>query len=117
IGQVAALHGLAHAWDWVAEKRAELSARRAALSALFTANDLGYQLISAGAYFAYVRHPFTGMPGRAVAERLAGEHNLLCLPGAFFGPGQEACLRLAYANVPAAEMAAVGDRLRANANR
>ena len=117
IGQAAALHGLAHAWDWVAAKRAELAERRAALSALFAANDLGYELISAGAYFAYVRHPFSGTPGRAVAERLAAEHNLLCLPGAFFGPGQDACLRLAYANMPATEMAAVGDRLRASADR
>ncbi|MEC9176120.1 MAG: aspartate aminotransferase, partial [Pseudomonadota bacterium] len=62
-------------------------------------------------------HPFSGMPGRAVAERLAAKHNLLCLPGAFFGPGQDACLRLAYANMPAMEMAAVGDRLRASADR
>ena len=117
IGQEAAYQGLSVAWDWVAEKRAMLDHRRAALTAIFEAEDLGYELISAGAYFAYVRHPFRGIAARTVAENLARHHNLLCLPGSFFGSGQEDCLRLAYANAPAEQMGAVAKRLHENVSK
>ena len=60
---------------------------------------VGYELLSAGAYFAYVRHPFGPEPAARVAKRLADRVNVLALPGSMFGPGQEACLRFAYANV------------------
>ena len=114
IGQEAAFEGLSVAWDWVAEKRQMLDRRRAALTAIFAADELGYELISAGAYFAYVRHPFAGVAARTVAENLARNHNLLCLPGSFFGVGQEDCLRLAYANAPTEQMPEVAKRLREN---
>jgi aspartate/methionine/tyrosine aminotransferase len=114
IGQEAAFEGLSVAWDWVAEKRQMLDRRRAALTAIFAADELGYELISAGAYFAYVRHPFAGVAARTVAENLARNHNLLCLPGSFFGAGQEDCLRLAYANALTEQMPEVAKRLREN---
>jgi aspartate/methionine/tyrosine aminotransferase len=113
IAQDAALYGLEHLWPWVAEKREMIAERRRALEALFRANDLGFELISAGAYFSYVRHPHRGVPAKAVARRLADEQNVLCLPGSFFGPGQEDCLRLAFANAPVERMPELGDRLRA----
>ena len=46
-----------------------------------------------------------------VAQRLAGEHDLLCLPGSMFGPGQEDYLRLAFANVEGDLMPEVAVRL------
>jgi aspartate/methionine/tyrosine aminotransferase len=87
---------------------------RRALEQAFRANDLGYELISAGAYFSYVRHPFAGTRARDVARRLAGEQNILCLPGSFFGPGQEDCLRLAFANATAEQMGELARRLAAS---
>ena len=59
---------------------------------------LGFtRLISAGAYFAYVEHPFTAT-ARDVVRRLIQDHELLCLPGSYFGPEQEQFIRLAFAN-------------------
>lgn len=112
VAQDGALFGLSRLGDWVREKCAMINRRRAALAAIFRSNDPGYELISSGAYFAYVRHPFANLDGLHVARRLADDHDLLCLPGSFFGPGQERCLRLAFANVTAEEMDTVGERLR-----
>lgn len=85
--------------------------RLEALRAAFRANALAYQLISAGAFFAWVRHPFADEAASVVARRLADRHNLLCLPGTIFGPGQEGALRLAFANLPAEKMTEVTERL------
>jgi len=70
----------------------------------------GWRIDSAGAYFAYVRHPFAGAPAARVAERLARERGVLCLPGSYFGPDQDGHLRIAIANVDRATIAALGPR-------
>jgi aspartate/methionine/tyrosine aminotransferase len=111
ISQDAALFGLQNCWPWVAEKRAMLAAREAALKTVFRDNDLGYRLISAGGYFAYIRHPFEQLSAKEVARSLAEEHNILCLPGSFFGPGQERFLRFAFANAEVEEIRALAERL------
>jgi hypothetical protein len=67
---------------------------------------------SAGAYFAYLRHPFAGAKAQAVAEKLATERGVLCHPGSYFGPGQEGHLRVAVANVGADVLATLTERLR-----
>ncbi|KQT50957.1 aspartate/tyrosine/aromatic aminotransferase [Aureimonas sp. Leaf454] len=64
-----------------------------------------------GAYFAYVRHPFAGIPAATVAERLARELGIVTLPGTFFGPGQENHLRIAFANVASERLGHLGERL------
>ena len=89
--------------------------RLVALIRIFDSNRIGYQLICAGAFFAYVRHPFTGTPGHDVARRLADEQNILCLPGSMFGPGQEEALRFAFGNITAEQMPDLAQRLEANA--
>ena len=66
-----------------------LKERKKALEAAFRSNDCGYELISASAYFSYVRHPFDRLSAKQVARKLADEQNVLCLPGSFFGPDQE----------------------------
>ncbi len=111
IGQAAALFGLGHLEAWRQDKRRLILSRIGALQEAFRRNELNYALISAGAYFAYVRHPFAGTPAADVAWRLAAEHNLLCLPGSMFGPGQEAYLRFAFANMEAARMPEIVQRL------
>ena len=88
-----------------------MSARLKSLRQAFHRSRLKYEMVSSGAYFAYVRHPFEDTPAKTVAQRLAREHQLLCLPGSMFGPGQERYLRLAFANVEAHVMPDVVDRL------
>ncbi|MBX2825094.1 MAG: aminotransferase [Gammaproteobacteria bacterium] len=56
-----------------------------------------WKIASIGAYFAYVRQP-TDTSAVEVARHMAQEFGVLCLPGSFFGTGQERYLRMAFAN-------------------
>jgi aspartate/methionine/tyrosine aminotransferase len=111
ISQYAALFGLRSLAAWKSEMRDLMAGRLTSLRSAFSHPKLKYELAVSGAYFAYVRHPFEGSGAKDVAKRLAREHQLLCLPGTMFGPGQERYLRLAFANVEASMMAEVVDRL------
>ena len=99
ISQAAAHYAVRHLDEWRDAKAAMMRERVAALREAFARSNLSYQLISSGAYFAYVRHPFRGRTALGVARSLADREHILCLPGSFFGPGQEDYLRLAFANV------------------
>ncbi|MFC7692230.1 aminotransferase [Paeniroseomonas aquatica] len=109
--QAALAWGLGALADWRAANRAEMQARAAAVRAAFDRLP-GWELQSLGAYFAYVRHPFGDTSAWRVAERLAAGHGLLCLPGPAFA-GEEAHLRIAFANVAEAGIASMEARLRA----
>lgn len=111
VGQAAALYGLVNLDDWKEEKRQLSLKRLAALRDAMARNDLHYDVVSAGAFFAYMRHPHAGKGATVVARHLADNENMLCLPGAFFGPGQDAYLRFSFANVEAKRMVEIADRL------
>lgn len=96
--------------DWRAGNRGIMAARAAAAQAAL-AQLPGWQLDALGAYFAYLRLPADAPDSVALAERLAIERGLLALPGAFFGPGQERHLRLAFANAEESVIARVPARL------
>ncbi len=111
----AAQHALAWAvpalLDWRLANR-DLMAERARAFRAAVAPLPGWRLDALGAYFAYLRLPDGAPDAMAAAETLAAEHGLLCLPGPFFGPGQQRHLRLAFANVGLEAIAAVPGRLR-----
>ncbi len=97
---------------WRQENRARINGRAGALrDALQHLPE--WRIDSLGAYFAYVRHPFPGVPGAVVAKRLAVERGVLCLPGSAFGPGQDAYLRLAFGGAGLDQIALLGTRLAA----
>jgi aspartate/methionine/tyrosine aminotransferase len=97
--------------EWRAENRDEIARRAAAFQQAIAALD-GWRIGSIGAYFAYVAHPFAGMSDTEVCAQLARECGVLCLPGAFFGNGQEGFLRVAFANVGATEIGEMPARLK-----
>ena len=111
ISQRAALFALTRLGDWKRGKIAMMHGRLSALRDAFRRDGLRYELVSSGALFAYVKHPFADETAKQVAMRLAGEHDLLCLPGSMFGPGQEQYLRIAFANAEASDMETLVDRL------
>jgi aspartate/methionine/tyrosine aminotransferase len=81
--------------DWVEARRIEMNAKIDAFAATIELST--YQLVSSGAYFAWLRHPFEAT-ARDVARSLADDANLLCIPGECFGPNQQGFLRLAFGN-------------------
>ena len=109
-GQIAALFGLQHLTAWRNEKGDEMSNRAEAIKRAFAHPDLQYKLINAGAYFAYIQHPFE-QSSTVVAERLAREFKIICLPGSYFGPGQDKYFRFAFANLEASRFPALIERL------
>ena len=111
ISQRAALFGLTSLAVWKDDKIVRMRDRLEALQLAFARQGLAYGLVSSGAFFAYVKHPFRGVPAKQVAQRLAGEHDLLCLPGSMFGAGQDDFLRIAFANAEVSDMEILVDRL------
>ncbi|MFO1082604.1 MAG: aminotransferase [Reyranellaceae bacterium] len=110
LGQEAALYGLENLLPWARRNTEGLKARADLLgSGLARSNR--WRLVSIGAYFAYVEHPFPGQRATDVSKRLADEENLLTIPGDMFGAGQERFVRLAFANVADDRIPAVLERL------
>ena len=97
---------------WREENRQRIAARSAIFGEVMSGLD-GWKLLSTGAYFGYVRHPFAGEAALDVAKRMARESGVLTIPGTFFGDGQEDFLRFAFANAGRDVIAALPDRLSA----
>ena len=98
--------------DWRQGNRKRIAARAKLFQQVMTSLG-GWELLSTGAYFGYVRHPYRNMDSLAVAMRMASEVGVLTIPGTFFGDGQEDFLRFAFANAGRDVIAALPDRLTA----
>ncbi len=118
LGQRAALFGMRNLSQWLAGERAEILDRRAAVSEGFTALP-GWTLLGAGAYFAYVEHPYD-LASDELAQKLVQEAAILMLPGTMFAPraqqggtgSAERQMRVAFANVNRAELQGMFARLK-----
>ena len=112
LSQVMALHAIRTLQPWVRAQAHAMQTRVTALKDAFAGSASGFELLAAGAWFAYVRHPMTGVAATDVARRLAIEQSVLCIPGEVFGPGQEDFIRFAFANLEAEQMPQLVERLR-----
>ena len=117
LGQIGALWGMQNLGAWLAGERAEILARRAAMEAAM-AGLPGWDLLGCGAYFAYATHP-DPRPAPEFARALVREAGVLMLPGTMFMPEGDARgarqMRIAFANVDAAGIAELAERLRSQA--
>ncbi len=116
IGQEAALYGLRHLGEWVEDNRRKMTERLEKFTAAVSSGP--YRTASAGAYFAYLRHPHGeeaegGATG--AARRLFDDHSVLALGGDMFGPGQNSYLRLAFGNLDDQDIPELARRLRQSA--
>ena len=110
-GQAAITWGIDGIRPWREANRAEINARAALFRAAMAPHN-GWRVLAAGAYFAYVAHPFAGVPAADVVRKLVEERGVLALPGPYFGPGQDQHLRIAIANVAADRIGELSYRLR-----
>ena len=113
LGQRGALWGMRHLGQWLAGERAEILARRAAMTEGF-ARLPDWRLLGCGAYFAYVEHPFA-LASDALAQLLVQRAGVLLLPGTMFTPAGDAAgqrqLRIAFANIDRTGIGRLFDRL------
>lgn len=114
LGQIGALWGIENLRGWLAGERAEILARRAATVAALSALP-GWRVKSAGAYFAWVEHPFAESSAD-LARRMVAGIGVLALPGTMFVPSGDAAgprhLRIAFANIDGPRIAGLAERLR-----
>ncbi len=115
IGQHAALFGMQNLSQWLAGERDEILVRRQAITdnmSKLTAK--GWELLGLGGYFAYMQHPFP-LSSADLAPQMVRDAGVLCLPGTMFCPDTDASgqrqLRIAFANLDAAGIAVLFDRL------
>ena len=99
IGQLAATFCLEHLDAWKRKYRRTVHDRVAYAARRLREANTGFEVVSSGGYFVYLRHPFTDRSSVSVGRGLAEDHGILCLAGSMFGPGQDRYLRLAFANV------------------
>lgn len=111
IGQEAALAGLTTARSWRDERVREIASRREAFTAAMACGPGGFTLLSAGGFFGWVRHPFTGRATEDVVRELAVEHDTLVIPGTAFLPEDRGTLRISYSNLDPAQAGELSARL------
>jgi hypothetical protein len=108
--QAAVAQALPMLAQWREENRQEI-VRRAKTLRTVMAQLPDWRIDAAGAYFAFVRHPFPSLNSAEVAERMAKQAGVICIPGMYFGPGQEQYLRFAFANADVPTIERLAERL------
>jgi aspartate/methionine/tyrosine aminotransferase len=108
--QIALAEEMVEMTSWLAANRQLMNQRARAFRAAMAPLSQ-FRIERIGAYFAYVRHGFTGQTAEAVARHLATAHGVLALPGSWFGPGQEQHLRFAFANADAETLGIAVERM------
>jgi len=98
--------------DWRRANTREIAERAAALREVMTQAE-GWEISALGAYFAFVRHPFSELSAYDAAHKLAREAGVITIPGSFFGHGLEGYLRVAFANADVATIGQLGQRFSA----
>ena len=108
--QAAVARALPALKEWRDGNRNEIMHRAAALKGVM-AELPAWKMDAIGAYFAFIRHPFDGVSSALVAEKLAKQAGIVCLPGVYFGPTQDAYLRFAFANATSETIGRLTERL------
>jgi aspartate/methionine/tyrosine aminotransferase len=110
--QVALQYGLDHLDSWVAANRRMMEHRHDRFRDEFTKPGNPFSLVSSGAFFAWIKHPFQEATAWAVARDLIEKAGLVTLPGEIFGPGMSRYLRVAFGNIVEDQMPEAASRFR-----
>ncbi|MCH0563654.1 MULTISPECIES: aminotransferase [unclassified Streptomyces] len=113
VGQEAAWAGLVGAGRWRRDRAAEVASKRDAFARAMAERPGGFELLSVGGFFGWVRHPFAGRPTEEVVRELLLKHDVLVLPGTAFHPEDHGTLRVSVSNVDEAALHDFAGRLEA----
>jgi aspartate/methionine/tyrosine aminotransferase len=111
IGQEAAWAGLVSAAEWRAARAAELAGNRAALATAMAGQPGGFELLSVGGFFGWIRHPFADRAIGDLVRELVMVHDTLVLPGTAFLPDDRGTFRVSVSNVGPAGIREFAQRL------
>jgi aspartate/methionine/tyrosine aminotransferase len=113
VGQEAAWAGLTKAADWRARRAAEVAVKKGLFEAAMADRPGGFELLSCGGFFGWVRHPFAERATDDVVRDLAQGHDTLVIPGTAFRPDDRGTFRVSFSNVDEAGIAELALRLTA----
>jgi aspartate/methionine/tyrosine aminotransferase len=111
IAQEAAAAGLLHAGEWRRDQVARIADLQRRFESVMTGRPGGFEVVSSGAYFGWVRHPFAQLSGPEAVRRLVLAHDVLVIPGTAFTPTDEQMLRFSFANLTPDEIDELPRRL------
>jgi aspartate/methionine/tyrosine aminotransferase len=111
IGQEAAWAGLASAGQWRRERAGEVADKRAWLETVLADRPGGFEVLTSGGFFAWVRHPF-GRPTDDVVRELITRYDTLVISGTAFLPDDRQVFRVSFGNVDKAGIGEFAARLR-----
>jgi len=111
VGQEAAIAALTSAKDWRYTKILEMREKLTHFKSTLSCKPGGFELISAGAFYGWVRHPFIGESSDAVVRRLLIEQGIVVLPGTLFCKEDDRYLRFSFGNLSFGEIDELGIRL------
>lgn len=111
IGQEAAWVGLRRAREWRRNQARQIADKQRLFETVMADQPGGFTLQSCGAYFGWVRHPFPDRPTGHVVRDLVVKHGTLVIPGTAFLPDDRRMLRFSFANLTAAAIRELPDRL------
>ena len=111
IGQEAVAAGLTHAQEWRQQRAREMADRRRTFRTLLAARPGGFELLSTGGFFGWLRHPFAGVPTDQVVRDLLTRFDTLVLPGTAFAPDDRGTIRVSLSNADDDALADFADRL------
>jgi aspartate/methionine/tyrosine aminotransferase len=111
LGQEAAWAGLTSAQQWRRDRAGEVTDKRRWLETVLAARPGGFELLSCGGFFGWIRHPFAGRGTDEVARDLITRYDTLVISGTAFLPGDRQVFRVSFGNVDVAGLTEFAGRL------
>lgn len=111
IGQEAAWAGLTSAQEWRRARANEATEKRRWLETVLAERPGGFELLSCGGFFGWVRHPFADRGTEDVVRDLITRYDTLVIPGTAFLPDDRQVFRVSFGNVDRAGLTEFAGRL------
>ncbi|MCG0283574.1 aminotransferase [Streptomyces sp. PSAA01] len=111
VGQEAAWAGLTSAQEWRRARADEATEKRRWLETVLAERPGGFELLSCGGFFGWVRHPFADRGTHDVVRDLITRYDTLVIPGTAFLPDDRQVFRVSFGNVDRAGLTEFAGRL------
>ena len=114
VGQEAAWAGVTQARAWRAARARDIARQRGWFEEAMADQPGGFELLSCGGFFGWIRHPFAGRSTDDVLRELVIKQDMLLMPGTAFQPDDRRTMRVSISNLDRNQIADFADRLRAS---
>lgn len=111
VGQEAAWAGLTSAQEWRRARANEVTDKRRWLETVLADRPGGFELLSCGGFFGWIRHPFAEHGSDEVVRDLITRYDTLVISGTAFLPDDRQVFRVSFANVDQAGLTDFAGRL------